>query len=91
MSKTYKDILQAVRKRHRWDDDIPYHNPKVRNLSKKHYKWYRYTPGWWVSEFMEKPFRSRTRNKLKQILNGRLDPEDDIDWDNGRKPHVYYW
>lgn len=59
-------------------------------LEHDHY-WYKYTPSWYVREFMNVPKRAKCRNWEKQAVKS-LDLEDlPICPDYGRKPHLYYW
>ena len=47
------------------------------------------TPGWWIHEMHEVPFRARGRNALKKIT---LDNCEEADITSiFKKPHIYYW
>lgn len=47
-------------------------------------------PGWWVREFVTRPARVRTRQQLRRVEIGTVDP-DGANWPDYRRPHVYYW
>ena len=62
----------------RWHSDAGWHGD------------YGETPGHWIHDFHEVPFRARTRNKLKKILT--LDDYEEADVNlTYKKPHIYYW
>lgn len=75
---------------------IPY---KGKALKKEVAKWhsdagwhgnYSACPGWWIHEFMEKPFRTKSRKALKEILH--LEDYDEADVPIVyKKPYIYYW
>jgi hypothetical protein len=50
------------------------------------------TPGWYISEFMNRPQRARGRMWEKRISKVNIEDLDTLDLpDISRKPHVYYW
>lgn len=51
---------------------------------------YSKNPSWWNHDFCIVPGRSRTKEKLRAIKKGELDP-DDVCWDDYKKPCPYYW
>lgn len=51
--------------------------------------WYRNHPRHWNKAFHIRPTRAKARLLERQILRGE-DP-DNMNWPNGRKPHIYYW
>lgn len=46
-------------------------------------------PSWWHQETTHQPARRVTAEKLHNVRTGYAD--DDGNWPDNRKPHVYYW
>jgi hypothetical protein len=74
MSRTYKDIRKAKRKRKLASPDI---------------LWVWRTPSHWTHDMMIVPARAEQRQKMHEVMSGKS--EDDGNWPNLKKPHVYYW
>ena len=78
-------------------EKIPY---KGKTLKKEVSKWhsdsgwhddsYANSPNWWVHEFMEVPFRAKTKKAVKGILK-LLDYEEADVPTVYKKPYIYYW
>lgn len=50
------------------------------------------TPGWYISEFMNRPQRAKGRAWEKKVTKVELEDLDTLDLpDVSRKPHLYYW
>lgn len=50
------------------------------------------TPGWYISEFMNRPQRARGRAWEHKVVNTAIEDLDTLDTPSvGRKPHLYYW
>lgn len=62
---------------HRWRD-------------RKDYFYSMTTPSWWHRLYHTKPRRVRERYLIAKIRSGQIDAED-VAWEDGRKPEIYYW
>lgn len=81
MGKTFRDIRQAKRKRLHWKDwPRELDDPKG---------WTAREPSWWHQETTHQPARADAKAKMHNVLSGR--DEDDGNWPDHKKPHVYYW
>jgi hypothetical protein len=50
------------------------------------------TPGWYISEFMNRPQRAKGRAWEHKVVNTAIEDLDTLDTPSvGRKPHLYYW
>jgi len=47
-------------------------------------------PAWWDRTFHTRPRRAKERAITRNILVGKLDP-DNAAWPLEKKPHIYYW
>ena len=73
---TGKKLKREVSK---WHSDSGWHDDSYANC-----------PGWWIHEFMEKPFRTRTKRALKNVLE-LIDYEEADVHCVFKKPYIYYW
>jgi hypothetical protein len=63
----------------KWHSDAGWHNDNYSNC-----------PSWWIHDFMEKPFRAKTKKALRKVL--KLADYEDADISTiYKKPHIYYW
>lgn len=90
MSRTYTHGLKA-RERYFggyfYPMDIGERATPKRKRSQHYCEWMN-TPGWWVTEMMNRPNRRRDNRAVDQALRtGDLD----VVLMHPKKPHVYYW
>jgi|19_taG_2_1085344.scaffolds.fasta_scaffold00062_21 hypothetical protein len=89
MSDTYRHKVLGKYKRIRDEDFCAGWEYLSTNHPGFMYTWWNSTPSWWNNEFHTRPARTQTRNTLRKI---NLDNyEDDWDFPNYKKPHIYYW
>lgn len=81
MSRTFRDIRNAKRKRLAWKDWPAEIQDPVGFYSRE--------PSWWHKETTHRPARRDVFQKLHNVLSGR--EEDDGNWPDHKKPHIYYW
>lgn len=62
---------------------------RKRDMAPPDRHWAQREPSWWHQLHTHKPARRTLSAKLHNVVTER--EEDDGNWPDHRKPHVYYW
>jgi ABC-type phosphonate transport system ATPase subunit len=61
---------------------------RKRRMVKPDWHWVTQTPSEWVRVMMTAPARREERDKITAVKKGQ---DDDGNWPDRKKPHIYYW